>query len=130
MVFPSSRILRFETLRVHAEQKSPFPNQRAPSPSVRQPPFNEHDARLFALKDRENTRTRIMHPTTDVFVKRRAAHGGGTVALATWSRFLAIPNSLKWAMTSTRDNPAVQGGEGMACMPRDAFGAPASPKSC
>jgi len=58
----------------------------------------EHGANLFGFKEFGNIFTRLMNPTTDVFVKRMAALEGGMAALATSSgqaaQFLAIVNCM------------------------------------
>ena len=68
---------KFETLAVHAgqEQADPATNSRAvPIYQTTSYVFNdtEHAANLFALAEPGNIYTRIMNPTTAVFVLHRA----------------------------------------------------------
>lgn len=90
----TERKLKFDTLQVHAGQKSdPTTGSRAvPIYQTTSYVFNnaEHAANLFALKEPGNIYTRIMNPTTDVFEQRVAALEGGVGALAVASGSAAI----------------------------------------
>ena len=98
-----SKILRFETLQLHAgQQVDPTTKSRAvPIYQTTSYAFNnsEHAANLFGLKEFGNIYTRIMNPTTDVFEERIAALEGGVAAVATSSgqaaQFLALSNILQ-----------------------------------
>lgn len=90
----SERVLKFDTLQVHAGQK-PDPTTGSRSVPIYQTTsyvFNnaEHAANLFALKEFGNIYTRIMNPTNDVFEQRIAALEGGVGALAVASGSAAI----------------------------------------
>lgn len=90
----SERILKFDTLQVHAGQ-SPDPTTGSRAVPIYQTSsyvFNsvEHAANLFSLKESGNIYTRIMNPTTDVFEKRIAALEGGVGGLAVASGSAAI----------------------------------------
>ncbi|MCX7747908.1 MAG: homocysteine synthase [Clostridia bacterium] len=88
------RILKFDTLQVHAGQKpDPATGSRAvPIYQTTSYVFDDvgHAANLFALKETGNIYTRMMNPTTDVFEKRVAALEGGAGALATASGSAAV----------------------------------------
>lgn len=90
----SERILKFDTLQVHAGQKpDSTTNSRAvPIYQTTSYVFNDadHAANLFALKESGNIYTRIMNPTSDVFERRIAALEGGVGALAVASGSAAI----------------------------------------
>lgn len=90
----SERILKFDTLQVHAGQKpDPTTGSRAvPIYQTTSYVFNnsEHAANLFALKELGNIYTRIMNPTNDVFEQRIAALEGGVAALAVASGSAAV----------------------------------------
>lgn len=94
----SKRELRFDTLQVHAGQKSdPTTNSRAvPIYQTTSYVFDntEHAANLFALKEPGNIYSRIMNPTNDVFEQRVAALEGGKAALAVASGSAAITYSI------------------------------------
>lgn len=99
----SEKVLRFETLQIHAGQEvDSSTNSRAvPVYQTTSYVFNnaEHAANLFGLKEFGNIYTRIMNPTTDVFEKRIAALEGGVAAVATSSgqaaQFIALTNILQ-----------------------------------
>ncbi|KPU46173.1 methionine gamma-lyase [Oxobacter pfennigii] len=90
----SERVLKFDTLQVHAGQEAdPTTGSRAvPIYQTTSYVFNDtqHAANLFGLKEFGNIYTRIMNPTTDVFEKRIAALEGGIGALAVASGSAAI----------------------------------------
>lgn len=90
----SERVLKFDTLQVHAGQKpDPTTGSRAvPIYQTTSYVFNnsEHAANLFALKELGNIYTRIMNPTNDVFEQRIAALEGGVAALAVASGSAAV----------------------------------------
>ena len=90
----SERVLKFDTLQVHAGQKAdPTTGSRAvPIYQTTSYVFrnSEHAAKLFALKEPGNIYTRIMNPTNDVFEQRIAALEGGVAALAVASGSAAI----------------------------------------
>ena len=90
----SERVLKFDTLQVHAGQKpDPTTGSRAvPIYQTTSYVFNnsEHAANLFALKELGNIYTRIMNPTNDVFEQRIAALEGGIAALAVASGSAAV----------------------------------------
>ncbi len=94
----SERQYRFDTLQVHAGQKSdPTTGSRAvPIYQTTSYVFNDadHAARLFALEEPGNIYTRIMNPTTDVFEQRIAALEGGVAALAVASGSAAVTYSV------------------------------------
>jgi O-acetylhomoserine (thiol)-lyase len=94
----SERILKFDTLQVHAGQKAdPTTGSRAvPIYQTTSYVFNnaEHAANLFGLKETGNIYTRIMNPTNDVFEQRIAALEGGVAALAVASGSAAITYSI------------------------------------
>lgn len=90
----SERVLKFDTLQVHAGQSvDPATNSRAvPIYQTSSYVFNDadHAADLFNLRKPGNIYTRIMNPTNDVFEKRIAALEGGVAALAVASGSAAI----------------------------------------
>jgi len=94
----SERILKFDTLQVHAGQiPDPTTGSRAvPIYQTTSYVFkdSEHAANLFALKESGNIYTRIMNPTSDVFEQRVAALEGGKAALAVASGSAAITYSI------------------------------------
>ena len=90
----SERVLKFDTLQVHAGQK-PDPTTGSRAVPIYQTSSyvfknSEHAANLFALKEFGNIYTRIMNPTTDVFEQRIAALEGGAAALAVASGSSAV----------------------------------------
>jgi O-acetylhomoserine (thiol)-lyase len=90
----SERVLKFDTLQVHAGQK-PDPTTGSRAVPIYQTSSyvfknSEHAANLFALKEFGNIYTRIMNPTSDVFEQRVAALEGGAAALAVASGSAAI----------------------------------------
>jgi O-acetylhomoserine (thiol)-lyase len=90
----SERVLKFDTLQVHAGQK-PDPTTGSRAVPIYQTSSyvfknSEHAANLFALKEFGNIYTRIMNPTSDVFEQRIAALEGGAAALAVASGSAAI----------------------------------------
>lgn len=90
----SERVLKFDTLQVHAGQK-PDPTTGSRAVPIYQTSSyvfknSEHAANLFALKEFGNIYTRIMNPTNDVFEQRIAALEGGAAALAVASGSAAI----------------------------------------
>src|SRR5687767_6495445 len=76
----------FETLALHAGQKSEPPTGARAVPIDQTTAYQVHDtdqaARLFGLQEFGNIYTRIMNPTTDVLEQRIAALEGGVGALA------------------------------------------------
>jgi len=99
----SNRIIKFETLQVHAGHQ---PDQDTLSRAV--PLYQtasyvfknaKHAANLFNLSEPGNIYSRIMNPTTDVFEKRVAALEGGAAALAVSSghaaQFLALTTIMR-----------------------------------
>jgi O-acetylhomoserine/O-acetylserine sulfhydrylase len=99
----SNRIIKFETLQVHAGHQ---PDQDTLSRAV--PLYQtasyvfknaRHAANLFNLSEPGNIYSRIMNPTTDVFEKRVAALEGGAAALAVSSghaaQFLALTTIMR-----------------------------------
>lgn len=94
----SERVLKFDTLQVHAGQ-TPDPTTGSRAVPIYQTTSyvfknSEHAANLFALKEFGNIYTRIMNPTSDVFEQRIAALEGGVGALAVASGSAAITYSI------------------------------------
>src|SRR5690625_1361760 len=80
---------KFETLQLHAGQEpDPTTGSRAVpiyQTTTYQLNDTDHAADLILLEDFGNIYTRIMNPTTDVFVIRVAAMEGGVAVVATAS---------------------------------------------
>lgn len=92
------RVLKFDTLQVHAGQRpdTSTGSRAVPIYQTTSYVFNnaEHAENLFALKEYGNIYTRMMNPTSDVFEQRIAALEGGVAALAVASGSAAITYSI------------------------------------
>ena len=96
----SNNKYKFETLQLHAGQKSPDSATGAravPIYASSSYVFNnsQHAADRFALKDAGNIYGRLTNPTQDVFEQRIAALEGGVAALAVASGAAAISYTIQ-----------------------------------